>query len=561
MLCTPSPRRKPFGSHLRKTSTPTPSEHPLPSSSQDPQMLSPARYLVLHSPFKSPLASTPRRLPAQEEDDTSSDSDPFSSDTNKHDDSDDEDMQNDNDELDAGIFSVPRNPKTPATARTKVMAKTDPRGRHRPNRNPPLSTTPLAAAPFAPPIFNFPSAPVEFPPKTPAVTVRTFAEDECLTRLSIHDSLKSEDGVKGKGRERKRTESTGSYMPARHRKTNSPPNTLGSAASPTDSIFDTNYVLAPPPAAPRPRLSKPAKKLTQSFDIGGFKASPGLRVFPSLQFGDVPASSLSPLDTSTFVHDIDIRGPLPHLVPSGPLPSDTSNTSISTSFSFDDVKPPQDVFKPHRLIRKFKPKDSGIAGIGTDDSDGGLGDLSFAGNASFSPVEPSFDHSAQDTITKGPTQPVFNLETPSIGPTDGSGWPTEILWGQGITSRPFNPSLDAEELMRHMARTAQNGQQNDAKPVMPDTPMKKGPARLRNWQSAVKLSTHETDYATMRNGKLYPSFPNCHFTHFPRLQLPESHYHFISRSLSRNAQIHLILIRVPPRVSIKDLALLSPSLL
>lgn len=129
------------------------------------------------------------------------------------------------------------------------------------------------------------------------------------------------------------------------------------------------------------------------------------------------------------------------------------------------------------LARKFKPNARlGTLG-GTDESDGsGPGEHAMGG---VLPVVVGVDDEAP-----------FNMVTP-----------LESSVNAGRSGLSSSSSMDPDEMLFHKARTAHEAEQAQAKPIMPDTPMKRHPMKARTWQSASKAwPTNAPFDGTIRGG-------------------------------------------------------------
>jgi hypothetical protein len=222
----------------------------------------------------------------------------------------------------------------------------------------------------------------------------------------------------------------------------------------------------------------------------GEKASLNL---PSISFsrstGGLPSSS-SPFRPSSpfFVHSssADImtssgmtlahRSPpsTPSPSPSPPLPPTTS----ANTFPF----PPPSVIKQKRRSVKAKPRDSGVAGLSFSFEEDGDASMSFHGDESF--------HSALSSHPEDEANDSF--VTPALYPLASSGWP--------------GPDEDQDTYIFN--NMAARRAEESSKPVMPDTPVKKGGAGiglgLTGWQTMGRLGAREdTSAAKAGNGKLW----------------------------------------------------------
>ncbi|KAG8964483.1 hypothetical protein FRC03_001734 [Tulasnella sp. 419] len=453
MFCTPSTRTS--AGHMRRTSTPTrPQRHSHHHSPSHESHLVPSpTFVFLNSPNKSGRAST-SYLAASFANGSASDSDTYS----------DEDEENRAPTADG----VLRSPTTPAGRKHSTPSSVDFSVPRRPRSlKARISKTPLANKPLPAAVFTTTT------PQDVNTDWRTFGGDECLTRLSLKDN--EEGGSRTtRGKERKRTESPGSYVPARHRKTTTPPNSLGHS-------FASSYTDKPLFLSQRSPLSSRSRKNNKM-------TSPQIsHVLPPLMIDSAnilsPTSSFAtPTSNSIFATQLPVE-PLDLSQPSSPIASISASTSTASSnFSFDDVKPLPEIFKPRRLTRKFRPRDSGVAGLG-DESDGdlALGDVSFGSSSSLSNVE-------EDPLTtekEDGSDGGLPIATPLFSGNDNSGWPRESSWTTVASVANTSFVDDSDQLLLHMAKAA-NGTSLHSKPVMPDTPMKKHPARMRAWQSTGK---------------------------------------------------------------------------
>lgn len=491
MLQTPSINRNLRQNHV--ASTPTRSSHshrPAP--------------VLLDSPPKYSLFSTPhlsRNYNASKFDERAA----FSSDPNT---SDADDQYEEEDPLfDDDVEAVLNgSPTTPAPRKPKSclsLAELSVARRHKPSS----AKLPTPGNRIAPPQFGITPQVVPHTPNNVDDQWRDHASAESMTRLSIvDDSWNSNVGRRASlnawgtkslpCKDRKRPVSS-LYKPSRYNKAGSPQNLIGRSDSPTSqeaaALFQSGGLFTGRTISKSPDAATPFSPFSNSSRFPPLQLSMG--VLSQETVANPEPSSPEPFP------------PLPNVAgsssPFAPLPalgsfkralspsrsnmslSTSASTASNTSYSSPSVEGFHalgDVSNAPRIARKYKPRPRKSSAPGTDDSDGGAGDFSFGSTSSLSrsnnnKVSPL----VVDLAEEGP----FSLVTPSFEPSPSSKWPTTAAPAarSGLTR---SESIDPDEMLFHLARSAQEVEAANAKPMMPDTPIKRHPAKPRTWASTGK---------------------------------------------------------------------------
>ncbi|KAG9012704.1 hypothetical protein FRB93_001257 [Tulasnella sp. JGI-2019a] len=448
LFCTPSPRKTSYmHSQQPSTSTPTrrPHHHRRTSSSQVAAALSAGTRMMASPAFinlRSPQTrSSPRRIASR----TVSEGEGEESSSDDADRDEDEDGAEVEDNRQAVLFTTP---STPAPARSRVTLPSSDFGNVR-QRQPHRRISNANDA------LLTPSKPIPAPrfgmskttPRTPDVPRewKDFDGAESMTRLSLRD-LRDRDPPSNR------------HSPYGSRR-----------------------------RAPSPDFGSPTSPVHKSARFSPLRLASGHGYRPSLDYN---RGSTEPAPFVTRA-----PSPSPHRQqsssPAGPDAS-ISTTSIASSS--------QVPLRALRLSRKFKPKatrDSGVSGIGTtDESDSGLGDASFGSSSSLADSTHGSTHNVTPAVVVN-GEDDYGLVTPSIAPAETSGWARGAFWGDASASagggnapaRPRRTTIDADELLLHMTRTARTGgaaANGNGKPIMPDTPIKRHSLKQRQWQSTGK---------------------------------------------------------------------------
>ncbi|KAG8890221.1 hypothetical protein FRB98_000549 [Tulasnella sp. 332] len=483
LLFTPSPRKTSY-MHPRQpsASTPTrPHHHRRTSSSQIAaaglEMISSPSFVNLRSPQSRRTSQVPSRSLSEGEGEESS-----SEDADQDEDEDAGEVE-DGDEThhQAVLFKTPATP-APSQSRSTLPLPTLSNVRQRQphrrisNSNPSL-LTPSNAIPA--PHFGMPKATPQTP--NPPREWKDFDGAESMTRLSLRD-LRDRDLTSSREKE-----NNARYFASGSRR-RAPSSDFG---SPSTSPVHKSARFSP-------------LRLAAS---GSYR--------PSLDYKKGSPEPFPPVPTLSRV-----TSPSPHRQLSiSPTDPDLSIPATSAA-SLSQAQP-----KALRLSRKFRPKpqrDSGVSGVGTtDESDSGIGDGSFGSSSSLADSNNGANNVTPTVVLNGDDD--YNLVTPSLPSSEPSGWPG-VFWGEAPSTagsgtpagRARRQTVDADELLLHMARTAQTAgtAHGNGKPVMPDTPMKRHPPKQRQWQSTGKdwglglpMGSHATNTGTVK-GAPRKSMPN-----------------------------------------------------
>ncbi|KAG8900682.1 hypothetical protein FRB99_005819 [Tulasnella sp. 403] len=498
MVSTPSPRKRPV--HARHSLAITPARdllhhleratpHDVHSVHRFPSLQHTLKRSSFTSSFVHSSPHPPRQPPVHDSDEDHSEDEPETS-------------ADEEDRADNGAST--QMPATPAPRKhASNLSLSELSAARRRNSNRRISNIPVKtpSKPIPAPCFN---ATPKAIPRTPdnIDEWRTTSGAESMTRLSLHDirrdppkenTAPSAFTIPRPANERKRTGSSGSYLPPRYQKNGSPPNPIERCDSPPSSRTGTSsrVMSTPVPLTGRrvpksPMLGSPSSPFGEStrFPSLSFEsATPSRQLHSPDPFPPLPPSSFHPANTSQE-SSLRVRRPSsPHS--NGSL---STSTSTNSNLSFDDIFPPPGSARRPRIARKFKPKPS-VTGsaLGTDESDGGVGDVSFGSNSSYG--RPISGEVSPLVVTEDDEQ-AFQLVTPSLDSGTPSGWSN--FWAADSNAPPAKADkglLDPDELLFHMARNAHGADQAAAKPVMPDTPMKRHPPKPRVWQSTGKSWT------------------------------------------------------------------------
>lgn len=487
MLQTPSINRSLRGNQVAATPTrPSHSHRPSP--------------VLLDSPPKYSLFTTPhlsRNYNASKTDERAA----FSSDPNT---SDAEDQYEEEDAFfDDDVEAVlDGSPTTPAPRKLKSclsLAELSVTRRHKPSS----AKLPTPGDRIAPPQFGTTPRILPQTPRNADDEWRNHAGAESMTRLSIDDSwnsntgptssLKAWSGKSISAKDRKRPLSTGSYKLARYNKAGSPQRLIERSDSPTsreaEALFQSGNLFGGRTIMKSPENANSVSPFSNSARFPPLQLSMG--VLSQETVANPEPSSPEPFPPLPNLAGSSPFAPLPALGSFKRAPSPSrSNMSLSTSAStasntsysspsVERLHALSDLSNAPRIARKFKPKPRTSSAAGTDDSDGGAGDLSFGSTSSLSK-----SNNNQPFVVDLADDADFNLVTPSYEPSPASKWPTTAAPRRSGLTR--SESIDPDEMLFHLARSAQEVEAANAKPVMPDTPIKRHPAKPRTWASTGK---------------------------------------------------------------------------
>ncbi|KAG9018623.1 hypothetical protein FRB90_011109 [Tulasnella sp. 427] len=487
MLQTPSMNRSLRPNHVAATPTRS-SQYHLPAP------------VLLDSPPQKPLFTTPhtvsRNYTASKVDDRAA----FSSDPNT---SDADDQYDDEDAFfdDEAEVALDGSPTTPAPRKAKSclsLADLSVARRHRPGS----AKVPTSGDRIAPPQFGTTPRVVPQTPHNADDEWRNHAGAESMTRLSIDDCWKSSTGSlsawSGKsvsGTDRKRT-NTSSYKPSRYNKSGSPKHLIDRSDSPTSKeaaalfqsggLFASRISKSPEAITPMSPFSNSARFPSLQLAMGTLSQETAARPEPSSPelFPPLPnlAGSSSPFAPLPVLESFK-RAPSPSR--SNMSLSTSASTASNTSYSspsLDRLNALSDVSNAPRIARKFKGRPRKSSAAGTDDSDGGVGDISFGSTSSLSR---SNNNKISPLVVDLADEEPFNLVTPSFVPSPAAKWPTTTKAPAPRSGLSRSDSIDPDEMLFHLAR-AEEVEAANAKPVMPDTPIKRHPAKPRTWASTGK---------------------------------------------------------------------------
>lgn len=471
-LFTPSPRKTPY-MHPRQPSATTPTRphhHRRTSSSQIAaagfKMIASPAFINLRSPQSRSTSQVPSRSLSEGEREESS-----SDDADRDEDEDAGEVEDGHEKHHRAVLintpATPAPPRSRSTLSSSALSNVRQRQPHRrvSNANIALLTP---SKPIPAPRFGMPKA----TPQTPDLSRewKDFDGAESMTRLSLRDL---------RDRDPREKENNARYS-ARRR-------------------------------APSPDFGSPGTSpVHKSARFSPLRLASGQGYRSSLDYNKGSPEPFPPVPFLT-------RAPSPSARRERSISPADPDVSISTTSTASSSQAPP---RALRLSRKFKPKpprDSGVSGVGTtDESDSGVGDGSFGSSSSLADSNSGSSNLTTTVVLNGDDD--CGLVTPSIAPAEPPSWPGGMFWGEAPSTagrgtpagRPRRPTVDADELLLHMARTAQTGvaAQGNGKPVMPDTPMKRHPLKQRQWQSTGKdwglglpMGSHAANTGTLKGSE------------------------------------------------------------